>query len=151
MLFYLQCYIYLVTLFCISGEILCNIFSRLWWRYVLGFSNLGEIWFFSIFFFFLGGGRGGPEAPLMFYIYAIICGGFLIGGCVSFSCCVMGVGRAERFIFGSTWFLPVYGQYSREANFCDSLQLVTELLFITLMLLYLWLLQLLVTLFLNNR
>ena len=103
------------------------------------------------FFFFLGGGMGGPEAPLMFYIYAIICGGFLIGGCVSFSCCVMGVGRAERFIFGSTWFLPVYGQYSREANFCDSLQLVTELLLITLMLLYLWLLQLLVTLFLNNR
>ena len=76
----------------------------------------------------------------------------------------MGVGRAERFIFGSTWFLPIYGQYSffffffflygqysREANFCDSLQLVTELLLITLMLLYLWLLQLLVTLFLNNR
>ena len=29
-LFYLQCYIYLVTLFCISGEFLCNIFSRLW-------------------------------------------------------------------------------------------------------------------------
>ena len=112
---------------------------------------LGKFGSFRFFFFWGGGGRGGPEAPLMFYIYAIICGGFLIGGCVSFSCCVMGVGRAERFIFGSTWFLPVYGQYSREANFCDSLQLVTELLLITLMLLYLWLLQLLVTLFLNNR
>ena len=46
-------------------------------------------------------------------------------------------------------FLPVYGQYSREAHSCEGFKLVTELLLAISMLFYLWLLHLLVTLFYN--
>ena len=74
-----------------------------------------------------------------------------MGGAFHFRVVLWGlVGRSALYLV-LRGFLLVYEQYSREANFCHSLQLVTELLLITLMLFYLWLLQLLVTLFLNNR